>query len=120
MTERRFIEEHFPIKEVSVESSKEKSIRHSHISTLHLWWARRPLAASRSTIYASLIPVPENATETMSCKREIATLSRWKNSLNSDIIGQAKKRILDYHGAPPKVLDPFAGGGGLFHWRRCD
>ena len=41
MTDRRFIEESFPVKDVSAISAKEKSIRHGHISTLHIWWARR-------------------------------------------------------------------------------
>jgi putative DNA methylase len=54
--DRRFIEESFPVKEVSIESAKEKNIRHGHISTLHIWWARRPLASSRATNYAALIP----------------------------------------------------------------
>lgn len=49
MTDRRFIEESFAVKEVSEISAKEKNIRHGHISTLHIWWARRPLAASRAT-----------------------------------------------------------------------
>ena len=111
MTDRRFIEEHFPVKAVGKESSREKSIRHGHISTLHLWWARRPLAASRATIYASLIPVPESSEEVESIKYEIARISKWENSSNTDMIGQAKKRILDDTGDSPKVLDPFAGGG---------
>jgi adenine-specific DNA methylase len=55
---RRFIEESFPVKEVSVESAREKNIRRGHISTLHIWWARRPLASSRATNYAALIPAP--------------------------------------------------------------
>ncbi len=50
---RRFIEETFPVKEVGAESSREKHIRHGHISTLHIWWARRPLASSRATNYAA-------------------------------------------------------------------
>jgi adenine-specific DNA methylase len=55
--DRRLIEEIFPVKDVSEESAKEKSIRHGHISTLHIWWARRPLAASRGTSYAALVKV---------------------------------------------------------------
>jgi putative DNA methylase len=55
---RRFIEESFPVKEVSVESAREKNIRRGHISTLHIWWARRCLASSRATNYAALIPAP--------------------------------------------------------------
>lgn len=49
------IEESFPVKEVSRESAREKNIRHGHISTLHIWWARRPLASSRATGYAALV-----------------------------------------------------------------
>ncbi len=56
MTDRRFIEESFPVKEVSAISAKEKSVRQGHISTLHVWWARKPLAASRATAYAALVP----------------------------------------------------------------
>jgi len=53
MSNKRFIETSFPVKEVSAESAKEKNIRHGHISTLHIWWARRPLASSRTTSYAA-------------------------------------------------------------------
>ena len=113
MTDRRFIEEHFPVKEVSAESSREKSITYGHISTLHRWWARRPLAASRATIYTSLIPVPENAEEVDIQKQEIAKMSKWENPINTDTIERAKKRIIDHNKTPPKVLDPFAGGGSI-------
>ncbi|MEN3010589.1 MAG: DUF1156 domain-containing protein, partial [Candidatus Bipolaricaulaceae bacterium] len=54
--DRRLIEAAFPILEVSQESKREKNIRHGHISTLHIWWARRPLAASRTTALAALLP----------------------------------------------------------------
>ena len=113
MIERRFIEEHFPIKEVGTESSREKSIRHGHISTMHLWWARRPLAASRATLYAALIGIPTNDGELNARKKEIVTLSRWENSLNQDIIKKAQKSILKYNKSPPRVLDPFGGGGSI-------
>lgn len=113
MTGRRFIEEHFPVKEVSAESVRDKTVRHGHISTLHLWWARRPLAASRATIYASLIPAPDNNKSVSDTKQEIAKLSRWNNPPDPDIIGRAKKAILNYNKASPKVLDPFAGGGSI-------
>ena len=119
MTERRFIEEYFPIKEINNESSKEKFIRHGHISTLHLWWARRPLAASRATIYASLIPTSQDSKQIKSDKDAIVELSLWKNSLNKTIINKAKKRIIGYNKDIPKVLDPF-GGGVPFLWKRQD
>ncbi len=68
---RAFIEETFPVKEVSEESAREKNIRHGHISTLHIWWARRPLAASRATAYASLIPAPKDVEEAEKIKNFI-------------------------------------------------
>ena len=113
MTDRRFIEERFPVKEVGIESAREKSIRHGHISTLHLWWARRPLAASRATIYAALIPAPATRQEANIRRKEIAQLSRWENPISTEIINTARRRIREHHGSPPKVLDPFAGGGSI-------
>ena len=65
MKDKRFIEESFPLKEVSTESAREKNIRHGHISTLHIWWARRPLASSRATSYTALIPAPKSVEEMM-------------------------------------------------------
>src|SRR6516164_1493459 len=58
---KRLIEVALPLKEVSEQSAREKSIRHGHISTLHIWWARRPLAACRAAVFASLIPDPDDS-----------------------------------------------------------
>ena len=111
---KRFIDECFPIKEVSQESVREKNIRHGHISTLHIWWARRPLASSRATSYAALIPAPKDEKEKEKKKKFIVELSRWENSLNSQLIEKARKDILKANnGVPPRVLDPFAGGGSI-------
>src|SRR5713226_4811291 len=57
----RLIEVALPIREISAESVRDKSLRHGHISTLHLWWARRPLPASRGVVFASLVPDPDHA-----------------------------------------------------------
>src|SRR5215831_19438696 len=57
---KRLIEVALPLKEVSEHSAREKAIRHGHISTLHIWWARRPLAACRAAVFASLIPDPDD------------------------------------------------------------
>ena len=114
--DKRFIEESFPVREVSVESAKEKNIRHGHISTLHIWWARRPLASSRATNYAALIPaVSPGDKEELNKKRDfIIDFSKWENSLNSNLIKQAREDILKANnGKPPKVLDPFGGGGAI-------
>ena len=90
MEDKRFIEETFPVKEVSAESSKEKSIRHGHICTLHIWWARRPLASSRATNYAALIPVPQDVDEWDKTRQFIIDFSKWKNSLNQRMIEKMK------------------------------
>src|SRR5437867_11733321 len=57
---KRLIEVALPLKEVSEQSAREKSIRHGHISNLHIWWERRPLAACRAVVFASLIPDPDD------------------------------------------------------------
>lgn len=112
--DKRFIEETFPIREVSGEGAKEKNIRHGHISTLHIWWARRPLATSRATNFAALIPVPEGEEEKQKLRNFIAELSKWENSNNEALLSKARKMILDANGGvPPKVLDPFGGGGSI-------
>ena len=112
--DKRFIEESFPVKEVSEHSAREKNIRHGHISTLHIWWARRPLASSRATSYAALIPAPKDIDEWEKKRQFIIELCKWENSLNSMIIEKARKDILEANGGkPPRVLDPFAGGGSI-------
>lgn len=114
MTAKSFIESDFPVKEVSDESAREKNIRHGHISTLHIWWARRPLASSRASIYAALTPEPKDEEERLKRAQFIANLSKWENSLNKALIERAREDILKANnGKPPKVLDPFAGGGAI-------
>jgi len=110
----RLIAEIFPIKEISDESSREKNIQHGHISAFHIWWARRPLAATRSTIYASLVDVPKNIEEWGTKSEFITKLSKWDNSTNFEIIKKAREDILTLHnGQTPKILDPFSGGGAI-------
>jgi len=112
--DKRLIELTFPVKEVSQISAKEKNIRHGHISTLHIWWARRPLASSRATSYAALIPAVDDPVELEKKKQFIIELSKWENSLNQNILEKARKEILAANGGkPPRVLDCFAGGGSI-------
>ena len=112
--DKRLIEETFPVKEVSSESAREKYIRHGHISTLHIWWARKPLAVSRATAYAALTSVPKDISEWSQKREFIINLSKWENSLNPQLIQQAREDILKANGGiPPKVLDPFSGGGSI-------
>lgn len=111
-SDRRFIEESFPVKEVGEASAREKSIRHGHISTLHIWWARRPLAASRATAYTALTPYPDTEEEREKKKQFIIDLCQWENSNNPALLERARREILKANGGvPPRVLDPFSGGG---------
>src|SRR2546426_7202872 len=114
MEGRRFIEETFPVSEISDESAKEKSVRQGHISTLHIWWARRPLASSRATNFAALVPAPNDQVGSQKQKDFIVKLSRWENSLDKTLVQEARRALLTFNGGShPKVLDPFAGGGGI-------
>ena len=112
--DKRFIEETFPVKEVSAESVHEKNIRRGHISTLHIWWARLPLASSRATNYAALVEPPKDIKEWSQKRDLIVSLSKWENSLNDLVVKKAQKEILEANdGVPPKILDPFGGGGTI-------
>jgi len=111
---RRSIEETFPIQEISEESSAEKNIRKGHHSTVHVWWARRPVLASRATIFASLINHEKNEKKHLSQLKIITELGKWENSDNSRLLEDANKEILkNFDGKPPKILDPFSGGGSI-------
>lgn len=111
---KSFIEADFPLKEISEESAREKNIRHGHISTLHIWWARKPLASSSASIYCCLTPEPKDEGERKKRAQFVSNLSKWENSLNKDLIDRARQEILEANGGlPPKVLDPFAGGGAI-------
>jgi len=112
--DKRFIEESFPVKRVSEMAIKEKNFRQGNISTLHIWWARRPLASSRATSYAALVPTTKDPDEWNKRTEFIVELSKWENSLSRYIIGKARKEIIDSNGGrPPRILDPFAGGGSI-------
>jgi putative DNA methylase len=112
--DRRFVEETFPVKAISHESAKEKSVRHGHISTLHVWWARRPLASSRATNYSALVEATISSAEKEEKRKFVSILSKWENSLNSDLVARARNDIrISNKGKVARVLDPFAGGGAI-------
>jgi len=117
--EKRLIEEAFPLAEVSRESAREKNIRHGHISTLHIWWARRPLAASRTTAFAALVRDPGDEKLRAELLELVKQLAPWEvvsgKAKGSDVL-LAKARELvrkNFDGRAPKVLDCFAGGGSI-------
>jgi len=114
---KRLIEVDFPIRKVSEESVREKNIRHGHISTLHIWWARRPLAASRSTALAALLPAPDDPEERERLLQLVKDISPWEVVSGDGAhpkIEEARRMIREaYGGRAPKVLDCFAGGGAI-------
>ncbi len=110
------IEWNLPLLEISNASRHEKSVRHGHPSTLHLWWARRPLASSRATILASLLELPTSDSEREELLDLISDISPWNEIkvLNSSIISRGREKIrAQWQKSPPKVLDPFSGGGSI-------
>jgi adenine-specific DNA methylase len=110
---RRLIEEELPLKQVNAESAREKSLRHGHISTMHLWWARRPLAMSRAVVFGTLLPEPADA-DRHKILDLLALASPFEASANPARIGPLRELIAKaYPDGPPKVLDCFAGGGAI-------
>lgn len=119
----KLIEVALPLAAINREAAREKSIRHGHPSTLHLWWARRPLAAARAVIWASLVDDP-SGDESLTPEQQEAERQRlfgilerlvvWENSNNPDVLAEAKAEIdrCFPDGAPP-ILDPFGGGGSI-------
>jgi len=115
-SQRRLIEVDFPIGPVSRESVREKNIRHGHISTLHIWWARRPLAASRATALAALLPDPGDPAQRQRLLDLVRDIAPWEvvKDGDSELVRRARELVRQAHdGRPPRVLDCFAGGGNI-------
>ena len=140
---KKLIEVALPLDAINKASAREKSIRHGHPSTLHLWWARRPLAAARAVIFAQMVDDPsawpelfpteaEQEKERQRLFRLIEQLVRWENTTNEELLEQAREEIRaswqrtcaenqDHPRAAelfdperlPAFHDPFAGGGTL-------
>ena len=120
---KKLIEVALPLEAINAESTREKMIRHGHPSTIHHWWARRPLAAARAVIWASLVDDPSSLPDQFPTEEEqnaernrlfkmLTELIKWNNSNNEEILSEAKKEIMkSMNGNPPAFLDPFAGGG---------
>ncbi len=143
MYRRKLIEVALPLDAINVASAREKSIRHGHPSTLHLWWARRPLAAARAMIFAQMVDDPSAHPEMFPTEeaqeeerqrlfRIIEELVKWENTTNEEVLNQARDEIWrswrltcaenrDHPRAAelfdpdrlPAFHDPFAGGGSL-------
>lgn len=122
---KKLIEVALPLDAINAASAREKSIRHGHPSTLHLWWARRPLAAARAVIWSSLVDDPSAHPEQFPTEEEQAVerdrlfkileeLVVWENSNSDRVLDAAKAEIKKSMGDElPPLLDPFAGGGAI-------
>ena len=138
MTDKRLIEVVFPLKQASLDSVHEKNVRHGHISTLHIWPARRPLAASRAALIATLLADPGNPKQRQEILERLAGRVVEKierKRVNGRVVEKVKEEtvggilhwgrengpdlawfrdeIRKVYGRAPKVLDPFAGGGAI-------
>ena len=122
---KKLIEVAIPLEAINAASAREKSIRHGHPSTLHLWWARRPLAACRAVLFAQLVDDPSSHPEQFSTEeaieaerqrlfRIIEDLVEWENSTNDEVLGRARAEIRrNFPEGLPSVYDPFSGGGSI-------
>ncbi|MCC7078887.1 MAG: DUF1156 domain-containing protein [Acidimicrobiia bacterium] len=122
---KKLIEVALPLEAINREAAREKSIRHGHPSTLHLWWARRPLAACRAVLFAQLVDDPSShpdrfpdeeaqAKERQRLFEIIERLVPWESSNDPFVLADARAEILaSCDGEPPAILDPFCGGGSI-------
>jgi len=122
---KKLIEVAIPLESINKASAREKSIRHGHPSTLHLWWARRPLATCRAILFCQLVDDPSSypdmfpTEEAQEKERErlfkiVEDLVIWENSTNEEILERARAEIRrSCDGDLPPVYDPFSGGGSI-------
>ena len=122
---KKLIEVAIPLEAINAASAREKSIRHGHPSTLHLWWARRPLAACRAVLFAQLVDDPSShpdkfpTEDAVDEERKrlfdiIEELVVWENSTNEAVLERARAEIRKSCGnALPPIYDPFSGGGSI-------
>src|SRR5215472_2634898 len=138
--DKRLIEVAFPLKQASLDSVHEKNVRHGHISTLHIWPARRPLAACRAALIATLLPdpgndkerkemldrlggrikeivkkkkLPDGTSEQQISEETEGGILHWGRENNADLDWFRAKIKEAYGGRAPRVLDPFSGGGAI-------
>ena len=122
---KKLIETSLPLEAINAASAREKSIRHGHPSTLHLYWSRKPLATARAILFAQLVDDPAShpeefpTVEAQDAERArlhdlMSRLVVWENSSDTALLEQARVEIRRSNGGTiPAVVDPFAGGGSI-------
>lgn len=122
---KKLIEVALPLGTLNREAVREKNVRMGHPSTLHLWWARRPLSIARIVLFASLVDDPSAHPDrfpTLESQAEerhrlfgiVEELVRWENSNNQQVLAAARAEIIaSCDGELPNILDPFSGGGTI-------
>lgn len=122
---KKLIEVSLPLEAINAASAREKSIRHGHPSTLHLYWSRKPLATARAVLFAQLVDDPSARPEEFPTVEEqdaerarlhalMERLVLWENSNDERLFREAREEIRKSNGGElPAVLDPFAGGGSI-------
>lgn len=122
---KKLIETSLPLEAINAASAREKSIRHGHPSTLHLYWSRKPLATARAVLFAQLVDDPASrpdefpTVESQDAERArlhalMEKLIIWENSNDEKLLEQAREEIRKSNdGKLPAVADPFAGGGSI-------
>lgn len=124
---KKLIEVALPLDDINREALREKSGRpaRGHPTTLHLWWARRPLKACRAVLFASLVDDPSSRPDKFPTEAEqnrerkrlfriIEKIIKWENADDEHLLAEARTEILkSTDGNPPPVLDPFCGGGSI-------
>lgn len=122
---KKLIETSLPLEAINAASAREKSIRHGHPSTLHLYWSRKPLATARAVLFAQLVDDPASRPEEFPTVEEqdaerarlhalMEELVVWENSNDEPLLRRAREEIRKSNGGElPAVLDPFAGGGSI-------
>lgn len=118
MEGRRLIEEYLPVRKVSYEATREKLLRRRdhHLSMLHLWWARRPLAAARAAVYATLVPADGAGKDHKRVEEFMTALCAWGGTMGAPTatVDEARRQVVAAAGRQtPKVLDCFSGGGAI-------
>src|SRR5437868_3091299 len=125
IAKKKLIEVALPLEAINIASAREKSIRHGHPSTMHLWWSRKPLAACRAVIFASLIDDPSSDPHRFPTARAVEDersrlfgimerLIQWESTTNQAVLDEARAEILRSTGDERvQLLDPFCGGGSI-------